>query len=44
MSDVVFILVALAFFGVCALYVRGLDRMAAATGEGSDAAGDEATR
>lgn len=44
MSDVVFILVPLAFFGVCALYVRGLDRMAATTDDGSDATGEEAAR
>ena len=27
MADIVFIAVTLAFFGLCALYVRGLDRL-----------------
>ena len=27
MADIVFLVVTLAFFGLCALYVRGLDRL-----------------
>jgi hypothetical protein len=33
MADVVFIAVALAFFALCALYVRGLDRIVRAAEE-----------
>lgn len=36
MADIVFVLVALVFFGLCAAYVRALDRMAGANEEPND--------
>ncbi len=41
MADIVFILVGLAFFGLCVAYVRGLDRLVRASEEGE--AAQEAT-
>ncbi len=38
MADVVFLLVAAAFFGLCVAYVRGLDRLIRAA---EDAPGDD---
>lgn len=38
MADVALVLVALVFFGVCATYVRALDRMVASTEEPDDPA------
>ena len=37
MADVALVLVALGFFGVCATYVRALDRMLASTTTPNDA-------
>jgi hypothetical protein len=39
MVDVVFVLVILAFFGLCTLYVLGCERLIA-RGESAEAAGD----
>ncbi len=37
MADIAFILVALAFFGACVAYSRGLDRLVRASEEGEAA-------
>lgn len=37
MADIVFIVVALAFFGLCVAYVRGLDRLVRQSEEGEAA-------
>jgi hypothetical protein len=42
MADVVLVLVILAFFGFCALYVRGCERIIH-TGEPAEAVGDAAS-
>lgn len=39
MADLIFVLVAVAFFAVCVAYVRACDRLV-----GRDEAGDEVTR
>lgn len=38
MADILLVLVALMFFGLCAAYVRALDRMVASTAEQNDSA------
>lgn len=37
MADVVFVVVALGFFGLCVAYVRGLDRLVRSAEEPDDA-------
>jgi hypothetical protein len=37
MADIVFVLVALGFFGACVLYVRAVDRMVPATDDVTEA-------
>ena len=39
MADVVFVLVIIAFFGLCALYVQGCERLIT-RGEAAESAGD----
>lgn len=39
MADIVFVLVALAFFGVCVVYIRACDRLVRGSEGGSPAAG-----
>jgi hypothetical protein len=38
MADIIFVLVALAFFGLCAAYVRACDRLVGTGDESSEAA------
>lgn len=37
MADVVFIVITIAFFGICVAYVRGLDRLVRSSEEGEAA-------
>jgi len=39
LADIILVLVTLAFFGLCAAYVRALDHMVASTQEPDDAGG-----
>jgi hypothetical protein len=40
MADIIFVAVAVAFFGLCVLYVRACDRLVRGTAEGPEAGAD----
>jgi hypothetical protein len=40
MADVIFLLIVVAFFGLCALYIRGCERIIRGADEAADVAGE----